>query len=427
MRKSFVRTGLLCSSLVMLSGCYSNGKFHSPTWNDMAFWKKDKAPDTSLAAAPSVTRPSDEALADKGSPGAKAATAPPYEAAAATYNSANSGASRNPEARYPESTYPDTGYPATGAPASTGGTNWAANGNTAAVSTASNPYAKSGGGYDTGSKYDGRAADHAQTTPYDSAYPGAGGTYSARNTANDAGSRPYSANQGSSGGDRSGYDRGGYGAADAATAPGGPRNNPYYSGEAAPAGGSQYNGSQYNGAPSSSPYDEGAYKSPDRYAPPASQPTNDKYTQPGYASPQDSAQRFNSEGYRGMTGDRYANDPSRADSAAKAAPANTFDARTADSRNTDQARSANEYKPGDTGYQPKGVAAYEMPTVDGRSTRTAEPYQPGGTSRYDSPSSRTATTGGGTDGAPSSYGNNPYAAPTNTDRYQEPASDTRRY
>ena len=34
----------------MLSGCYSNGKFHSPTWNEMAWWRKDKAPDTSLAA-----------------------------------------------------------------------------------------------------------------------------------------------------------------------------------------------------------------------------------------------------------------------------------------------------------------------------------------------------------------------------------------
>jgi hypothetical protein len=411
---------------VMLSGCYSNGKFHSPTWSDMAFWKKDKAPDTSLAAAPSVTRPSDEALADKSSPGAKAGTAPPYEAAAATYTSANagSGASRYPDTRYPETSYPDTGYAATSAPPASGGTNWATNGNTAAANVASNPYAKSGGGYDTGSRYDGRSADHAQTTPYDSAYPGNGSNYSARNTVNDAGSRAYSANPEPSNYGRSDYSSPASSApAGNAAAPTGPRDNPYYT-ESAPAAGA--------GSTGRSQYDEGRYTSPDRYAPPAAAPTNDKYTQPGYASPQDSASRYNTEGYRGMTGDRYANDPSRTDVNAKAAPAaaNPYDARTADSRNTDQPRTGNEYQPGSTGYQPSGVPSYEMPTADGRSTRTADPYQPGGTSRYESPTSRTAN--GGTapsyNGVPSSHSTNPYAEQAPSDRYQEPANNgTRRY
>jgi hypothetical protein len=71
-----------------------------------------------------------------------------------------------------------------------------------------------------------------------------------------------------------------------------------------------------------------------------------------------------------------------------------------------------------------------MPTAQGRSTRTADPYQPGGTSRYESPTSRTAN--GGTapsyNGVPSSHSTNPYAEQAPSDRYQEPANNgTRRY
>ena len=398
MRKSLLQTSLLCGSLVMLSGCYSNGKFHSPTWGDMAWWRKDNAPDTSLAAAPSVGgRPSEEALADKGSPGAKAGMAPPYDAAAASYNQPPSGDSRYPTAGYPNSAYPNTGYPdipasPSGQASPTGGSNWAANGDRAAASMASNPYAKSAAGYDTGSRYDGRAADHAQTTPYDSSYPGGN-----RGDSGDSGN-VYSKNY---------------------ALPTGPRDNPYYGDDASsPATGSRQ-------------YDEGRYTAPDRYAPaaPYAPSANDgasaaKYASPNYVSPQDAQRRYNAEGYRDITGDRYQTDSARATPPAQP-PASSLpnaapNARTADARNNDHAR-GNGYQPGDTGYQPAGVPDYSVPGTEGSPRATSSPYAPGGTSRYES--STGGTTSSTANGSP--YGTNPYAEPLPTNRYQEPPATSR--
>lgn len=408
MRKSLVRTSLLCGALAMLSGCYSNGKFHSPTWSDMAWWKKDKAPDTSLAAAPSVGKPSNEALADKNSPGAKATAAPPYEAATASYNTPPAGAdSRYPDTGYPNTGYPDAGYGAPGA--SSGGANWAANGN-AAASVASNPYAKSGGGYDAGNRYDtgsrydapAAASGAAQTSPYDSNYPGAASSSAAPSYASPS----------------TGYDSGRYGSPNANGqggnygAPSGSYDNPHYR-------------SADPNAPSAAPrYDEGRYTAPDRYAPPANTgATNDKYTAPNYATPEDAARRYDAGGYRDMTGDRYQTD-SRSSAATAPAAAAPSESRTADSRNAAPRTDSNAYNPGATGYQPSGVPSYSN-SVDNRATSAAPAYQPGGTSRYEGPASSTAA-GNANRTDSTTYGTNPYAAePRPENRYQEPPLNSR--
>ena len=72
----------------MLSGCYSNGKFHSPTWNEMAWWRRTR-PRTlrwppRRASAGRRTRPSLTSDCQGGS-------APPYDAAAASYNTPPAG------------------------------------------------------------------------------------------------------------------------------------------------------------------------------------------------------------------------------------------------------------------------------------------------------------------------------------------------
>lgn len=400
MRNPMLRTGLLCGSLVMLSGCYSNGKFHSPTWNEMAWWRKDAAPNTSLAAAPSIGgRPSDEALADKNSPGARATAAPPYDAAAASYNSSPAAAG----SRYPDTGYSNTGYPDTGYPnASTGGPNWAANGDASAANVASNPYAKSGpSGYDTGSRYDGRPADHAQRTPYDSAYPGAGNTYSTHGAGNAADRRAYSANDEPNTSGRGDY-----------APPTGPRDNPYYR-SADPA------------APAASPrYDEDRYSAPDRYTPPTNTgASTDKNSASPYVSQQDAERRYDSAGYRDMTGDRYLSDGSRPNAATPSPPADALNARTADSRNADSriadASRANAYDPGNTGYQPAGVPNYNMPSANGTTTAKSAPYQPGGTSRYNDAATGSANS------AAAPYGTNPYAQPLPGDRYRDAPANSR--
>ena len=211
---------------------------------------------------------------------------------------------------------------------------------------------------DMGGRNDARPADHAQRSPYDSAYPGAGTTYSTHNATQESNSRAYSANSEPNGSGRGNYD-----------APAGPNDNPYYR-AAEPT------------SPGSAPRnDDGRYTSPDRYAPPAaSGATNDKYTAPGYTTPQDTARRYDGEGYRGMTGDQYAND-SRATGANQMPSAASNASRTADSRNNGIQGDASAYNPGKTGYQPAGVPDYAMPTADGLATAAAA-YQPGGTSRY---------------------------------------------
>jgi hypothetical protein len=411
MRKSLVRSSLLCGSLVMLSGCYSNGKFHSPTWSDMAWWKKDKVQETSLAAAPSVSRPSDEAVADKNSPGAKGGSAPPY-ASAASFNTPPAADSRYPDTGYPNTGYPESSYGGAGAGgAGAGGTNWAANGNGAAASVAANPYTKPAGGYDTGSRYDagaanvnsGRTASHAQNSPYDSNYPGAASAYSSPNGGYE--SRPnYSAPASTEGTGRGAYSQ-----------PTGSYENPHYRANesTAPAGGSRYGDS--------------GYVSPDRYAPPATTGSpNDKYTAPNYASDQDAARRFDGPGYREMTGDRFASDP-RTTSTNQAPPAGAYDPRTADSRNVEGRSDANTYNPGKTGYQPAGVPDYSAPGVDGRSSSAAASYQPGGTSRYEGNTSGNASTAASTNrSGASAYGENPYVSePRPDNRYQEPPVNSR--
>jgi hypothetical protein len=406
MRKSLVRSSLLCGSLVMLSGCYSNGKFHSPTWNDMAWWKKDKAPDTSLAAAPSVGRPSEEAVADKNSPGAKGGSAPPY-ASAASFNTPPAADSRYPDTGYPNTGYPESSY-GSAEPAS-GGTNWAANGNGAAANVAANPYSKPSGGYDTGSRYDtgaanaGRSASHAQTSPYDSNYPGAASSYSSPTAGYE--SRPSYAAPAASNGAGRGSDE----------APTSSYDNPHYR-------------SSESATPAATPrYGDNGQTSPGRYAPPAtSGASSDKYVAPGYATEQDAARRYDTGGYREMTGDRYAND-SRTVGTNQAPPANTYDGRTADSRNVENRGDAAAYNPGKTGYQPPGVAEYTSPGVDGRNTAAAAAYQPGGTSRYEGSTSVGASTAASTNrSSASAYGENPYVSEPRTDsRYQEPPINSR--
>lgn len=412
MRKSLLRTGLLCGPLLILSGCYSNGKFHSPTWNDLAWWRKDKTPDTSLAAAPSTGgRPSDEALADKNSPGARASAAPPYEAATASFNQPPNSDPRYANAGASSTNYPNTGYPNIPA-APTGGTSWAAHGDAAAANVAANPYARSGStGYDTGSRYDARPADHAQTTPYDSTYPG--GKYGGSSGGN------YGGNYGENSGGRTSGDY---------ASPAQPNANPYYraDGPTSPAATSP---------PATSRYDQGSYSTPDRYTAPdryapsaTSGATNEKYTAPNYASPQDGARRYNGEAYRDTTGDRYLTDRQPSDAyqpdgarsnAAASVRADAANSRTADSR-SDYARSGSDYRPGDTGYQPTGVPNYATPPADGPSAAAA-PYQPGGTSRYEP----AGGSSGNTSAAGAAYGTNPYTDSPPADRYQQTPASSR--
>jgi hypothetical protein len=409
MRFSFARSGLLCGSLVLLSGCYSNGKMHAPTWGDMAWWKKDKAPASSSLAGPSVTRPSEEAsLASKGSPGEKAGMAPSYEGSPASYNAAAGksatapgggaapSASASAIAAAAADRYPNTGAPVVnpGAPSS-GGANWSANGPGPGAAATNNRYAagNSAGGspYATSGRYDAPAASAApsgaaQTAPYDPNYQGASSYTGGNTTSRDMGTA------------RS--------ASSASIA--GAHENPYYNDST---GGAPRSDATSSGAPRGDRY------SNDRY-------NNDRYANDNAAAGQAGGDAYDGAKYRETNGTQYADERAAANSSVRSeAPRDTMprdatfdnrgdarsygdgsdrtadsrnvDSRNVDSRNVDSRSADADYDPGRTGYQPNGSQPYEMPgnsgSTDVRSAESrtdsrsaAQGYQPGGTSRYQS-------------------------------------------
>jgi hypothetical protein len=164
MRSSIIVALAVSSGVLSTSGCYMDGAWRAPSWNNMtAWWRNPKTENTSLAGGPSVHLPSSASpapgAAAPGAPSAVTAStqapgvAPAYDATKASYTNVA------------PNMYPNTGMASFNTP---GAGNRA---NTAAYDASS----RGGTGYATGGPYDNRANaghDYAQTGPYDTVYGG---------------------------------------------------------------------------------------------------------------------------------------------------------------------------------------------------------------------------------------------------------------
>ena len=164
MRSSFLVALAVSSGVLSSSGCYMDGAWRAPTWNNMTGWwrnPKSEASPTAMAGGPSVQLPSAaspaHAVVAPGAPGAITAStpggavSPAYDATKASYSNVS------------PNMYPNTGMAAFNSPSAAGRAN--------TVSYDATP--RGGSGYATGGAYDSRTGnDYAQTGPYDSVYGG---------------------------------------------------------------------------------------------------------------------------------------------------------------------------------------------------------------------------------------------------------------
>src|SRR5689334_1718455 len=148
MRTSWVLAVSVTLGSLSSTGCYVDGKWQSPSWNSVAFWRKPHDPAPSIAStAPTVTLPSNATVPgrDSSAPPIARTTQPsvaPGAASAAMASTGTPGYDAN-RVSYNTPTNPSA-YPTTNMPAfqPTAGD---ARANTAAYNTAQ----PTGGGYQT--------------------------------------------------------------------------------------------------------------------------------------------------------------------------------------------------------------------------------------------------------------------------------------
>jgi hypothetical protein len=164
MRSSFLAALVISSGVLSSSGCYMDGAWHAPTWNNMTGWwrnPKTEASPTAMAGGPSVQLPSSAnpapGTAAPGAPGAITASTqggaatPAYDATKASYTNVS------------PNMYPNTGMASFNSPSGGGRANMASYDATPRGSN----------GYSTGGAYDSRTGqDYTQAGPYDSVYGG---------------------------------------------------------------------------------------------------------------------------------------------------------------------------------------------------------------------------------------------------------------
>jgi hypothetical protein len=145
-----MRASLLCALALLsvsFSGCYSNGGWHAPNWDRLAWWKapKTEAPSSPsmMAGGPHIAKPSETAMAGDQRP---ANSALPLTPSSPNYGGAQTSYTN---------TYPNTGAPPVNPYASAGPA-----ARTADAST----------GYPSGSRYDGSNRDLTQRGSYDGTY-----------------------------------------------------------------------------------------------------------------------------------------------------------------------------------------------------------------------------------------------------------------
>jgi hypothetical protein len=149
MRVSVIRPLIVVIVAVAMSGCYSSGQWHLPSWNGLSSWRKPKNDPqaTAMAGGPRPHLPSAEAAA-----AANRTSAPPFDPKAPYQHPDQTGSG----------TYPTTATPMAGPVAARDAgppydpNGYDGRGGTQPRSTPAYPAAHDRSGYPSGGRYDGR-------------------------------------------------------------------------------------------------------------------------------------------------------------------------------------------------------------------------------------------------------------------------------